>query len=99
MKQCPGCSNATSALTAKSSIIVLDSEEEESDSEQSNTSEPEQEDSEASDMDSEECPADTEEGSVELCSRALPSPAGQNIVPQMLNLYSPKTYMKSSKNT
>ena len=82
VKQCPGCSNAKSALTAKSSIIVLDSDEEESDSEQSNTSEPEQEDSEASDMDAEECPADTEEGSVELCSRALPSPAGQNIVPR-----------------
>jgi hypothetical protein len=59
VKQCPGCSNAKSALTAKSSIIVLDFEEEESDSEQSNTSEPEQEDSEASDIDAEECLADT----------------------------------------
>ena len=83
VKHCPGCSNANSAMTAKSSIIVLDSEEEEeSESEQSNTSEPEQGDSEASDMDAEESSEESEEGGVEPCSRALPSAEEQKVVPK-----------------
>ena len=83
VKHCPGCSNANSAMTAKSSIIVLDSEEEgESESEQSNTSEPEQGDSEASDMDAEESSEESEEGGVEPCSRALPSGEDQKVVPK-----------------
>ena len=83
VKHCPGCSNANSAMTAKGSVIVLDSEEEgESESEQSNTSEPEQGDPNASDTDAEESSEESEEGGAEQCSRALTSAEDQEVVPQ-----------------
>ena len=73
-------------MTAKGSIIVLDSEEEgESESEQSNTSEPEHGDSNASDKDAEESSEESEEGGVELCSRALTSAEDQEVFTQEQN--------------